>query len=97
MLEWEVTGPASVSIEGLGPQPPSGFSEVEPPRTTTYVLTATDGYNSRSSEVTVQVVDHTTTAAYQKDGFFNRKFEAIALSEEQYNRWMCLLSLTAQP
>ncbi len=56
-LQWNVTGATSVSISpGFPSVPASGTQAVSPAATTTYTLTATNGFGSVTASVTVTVV-----------------------------------------
>ncbi|MCX6008002.1 MAG: zinc ribbon domain-containing protein [Chloroflexi bacterium] len=56
LLQWEVTGATSVSINhDVGPVDPSGSKAVSPSENTTYILTAKNDYGSISASAVVAV------------------------------------------
>lgn len=55
LLAWNVSGATSVSIAGVGDVTGLSSKVVTPNQTTTYVLTATNGNGSTTSQVTVNV------------------------------------------
>lgn len=56
VLHWYVTGATSVSITGIGNVSSSDSIVVLPASTTTYVLTASNSYGSRSRSITIKVM-----------------------------------------
>jgi hypothetical protein len=54
-LAWQVVNAETVTISSLGNVPLTGSRQVQPPQTTTYVLTATGGGTTVTAQVTITV------------------------------------------
>jgi hypothetical protein len=56
VLAWQTNNASSISISGLGAQPPSGSQEVRPQKSTTYELIATNATGQAKKKVRVNVM-----------------------------------------
>ena len=63
-LSWNTTNTDSASIEGIGPVSVNGSTEVSPSVTTSYIITATNTYGSRTDTVTVLVNNPPTIESF---------------------------------
>jgi hypothetical protein len=75
VLTWETAYAKKVLIDnGVGPMATSGSLQVSPLHTTTYTLTATGDYGTRSATATVQV---SLSPEPQPEGSFGKRYEDL--------------------
>jgi hypothetical protein len=73
-LQWNVSGANSITISSIGSVSYIGSQVVYPAATTTYVLTATNSYQSVSSSVTV-IVNQYPQYSYYNNYPYNRPYQ----------------------